>query len=175
MININGNLYSNIDSKNIVNLNFIVNSHNLCEEIHFENNVLFFWEDHFFRIMASLRRLRFNIPLSFNNEFLKNELIKTIKANKLEKKSGNIKFHFFSKINEDKINYLIFLNVSDSYSKLNFKHSINCDVFSEEFIKSGLFSNLSVTNINLRRIAHIYSIENGFDTCIMLNEKKKYS
>ena len=86
MINVNGNLFANIDSKNINDFTFIINNFNFSEEIHFENGLLFFWEDHFFRIMASLRRLRFTIPLSLNKEFLKNELIKTIKANKLEKK-----------------------------------------------------------------------------------------
>ncbi len=106
MININGNLYKNIDSNNINDFNFIINNFNFYEEIHFENELLFFWEDHFFRIMASLRRLRYKIPVSFNKEYLKNELIKTIKANKLEKKYGNIKFYFFSKPNENKIDYL---------------------------------------------------------------------
>ena len=78
MININGNLYKNIDSNNINDFTFIITNFNFYEEIHFENELLFFWEDHFFRIMASLRRLRYKIPVSFNKEFLKNELIKTI-------------------------------------------------------------------------------------------------
>jgi len=81
MININGNLISNLDSVDINNYSFIINNYTFYEEIHFENGLLFFWEDHFFRIMASLRRLRFKIPLCFNKNFLKNELIKTIKAN----------------------------------------------------------------------------------------------
>ena len=172
MININGNLYKNIDSNNINNLNFIINNYNFCEEIHFENNLLFFWENHFFRIMASLRRLRFTIPVNFKNDFLKGELIKTIKANNLEKNCCDIKFYFFSEPNDNKIDYLIYLNISESYSKIKSKTEINCDIYNEEFIKSGLLSNLSITNKTLRRIAHIYSIENGFNTCIILNEKK---
>ena len=172
MINVNGNLFTNIDSKNINDFTFIINNFNFCEEIHFENGLLFFWEDHFFRIMASLRRLRFIIPLSLNKEFLKNELIKTIKANKLEKKSGNIKFYFYSKPNNNKIDYLINLNLSKPYNKINSKHINSCDVYNEEFIKSGLLSNLSITNRTIRRIAHMYSIENGFDSCIILNDKK---
>ena len=39
---------------------------------------------------------------------------------------------------------------------------ISNDIYNEEFIKSGLLSNLSITNKTLRRIAHVYSIENGF-------------
>ena len=170
MINVNGNLLNKIDSKNIKDFTFIINNFNFCEEIHFENGSFFFWEDHFFRIMASLRKLRFDIPLYLNNEFLKNELIKTIKSNKLEKKSGNIKFYFYSKPNNNKIDYIIYLKFSEPY---NYNKNLStCDIYNEELIKSGLLSNLSVTNRTIRRIAHIYSIENGFDSCIILNDKK---
>jgi len=172
MINVNGNLFANIDSKNINDFSFIINNFNFSEEIHFENGLLFFWEDHFFRIMASLRRLRFTIPLSLNKEFLKNELIKTIKANKLEKKSGNIKFYFYSKPINNKIDYLINLNFSNPYNKIDSKYLNSCDIYNEELIKSGLLSNLSVANKTIRRIANIYSIDNGFDSCIILNDKK---
>ena len=172
MININGNLISNIDSVDINNYSFIINNYTFYEEIHFENGLLFFWEDHFFRIMATLRRLRFKIPLSFNKNFLKNELIKTIKAHKLEEKSGNIKFNFYSKLNQSKIDYLIYINFSKSYNIINAKDSNNCDIYNEEYIRSGLLSNLSVTNKTIRRIANLYSIENGYDSCIILNEKK---
>ena len=172
MININGNLYKNIDSNNINDFNFIINNFNFYEEIHFENELLFFWEDHFFRIMASLRRLRYKIPVSFNKEYLKNELIKTIKANKLEKKYGNIKFYFFSKPNENKIDYLINTSNSKLYINPDLKTKIICDIYNEEFISAGQLSNLSITNQTIRRIAHIYSIENGLNTCIMINDKK---
>ncbi len=40
MININGNLYINIDSNNINDFNFIINNFNFYEEIHFENELL---------------------------------------------------------------------------------------------------------------------------------------
>ena len=172
MINVNGNLYKNIDSNNINNFNFVINNYNFCEEIHYEKGFLFFWEDHFFRIMASLRRLRFNIPILFNKGFLKLEIIKTIKANKLEKKSGNIKFYFYSKPVNNKIDYLINLNFSNPYHKIDSKYLNSCDIYNEELIKSGLLSNLSVTNKTIRRIANIYSIDNGFDSCIILNDKK---
>ena len=175
MININGNLYKNIDSNNINDFTFIITNFNFYEEIHFENELLFFWEDHFFRIMASLRRLRYKIPVSFNKEFLKNELIKTIKANKLEKKYCNIKFYFFSKPNENKIDYLINISASKLYIDTDLKTKINCDIYNEEFIRSGPLSNLSITNQTIRRIADVYSTENGLNACIMINEKKKYS
>jgi len=172
MININGDLFTRIDSKNIKKNTFLINNYNFCEEIHFENGLLLFWEDHFFRIMASLRRLRFDTPLSFDKEFLKNELIKTIRANKLQEKSGNIKFYFYSELNDNKIDYIIYLNYSEPYNKIKSKDLSICDIYTEELIKAGLLSNLSITNRTIRRIASMFSVENGFDSCIILNDKK---
>jgi len=172
MINVNGNLFKEIDESNINNFNFVINNYNFCEEIHYEKGFLFFWEDHFFRIMASLRRLRFNIPVLFNKDFLKLEIIKTIKANKLEKQIGNIKFHFFSKPENNTIDYIIIVYSSNSYSNINTKLKINCDIYNEELIKSGSLSNFSITNKTLRRLAYIYSNDNGLNSCIILNDKK---
>ena len=65
-------------------------------------------------------------------------------------------------------------NISNSKSYLNpdLKTKIICDIYSEEFISAGQLSNLSITNQTIRRIAHIYSIENGLNTSIIINDKK---
>ena len=40
------------------------------ETIKVVNNKVIFWEDHYFRLMASMRMLRMKIPMSFTLEFL---------------------------------------------------------------------------------------------------------
>ncbi len=37
-----------------------------------------FWEDHYFRLMASMRMLRMKIPMEFTLEFLEQEILKTV-------------------------------------------------------------------------------------------------
>ena len=37
---------------------------------------IFFWEDHYFRLMASMRILRMEIPMNFTLEFLEEEVHK---------------------------------------------------------------------------------------------------
>jgi len=172
MININGNFFSNLDSLDIKKHIFIINNTNFCEEIHFENGLLFFWEYHFFRIMASLRRLRFEIPVSFNKDFLEKEVIRTINTNNLNKKSINVKFNFYSNLYKKNVDYIIYINESKSYDKIISTHSHLSDIYNEELINPGLLSNLSITNKVIREIANIYAIENGIDSCIILNNKK---
>ena len=50
------------------------------ETIKGVNGQLFFWEDHYFRLMASMRILRMDIPMHFSMEFLEEEIKKTIRA-----------------------------------------------------------------------------------------------
>ena len=42
----------------------------LFETVKVAQNTVVFWEDHYFRLMASMRMLRMNIPMSFTLEFL---------------------------------------------------------------------------------------------------------
>jgi branched-chain amino acid aminotransferase len=38
---------------------------------------IFFWEDHYFRLMASMRIMRMDIPMDFTMEFLEAQILKT--------------------------------------------------------------------------------------------------
>ena len=46
------------------------------ETIRYSGGKLFFWEDHYFRLMASMRILRMEIPMHFTLEDLQDELLK---------------------------------------------------------------------------------------------------
>ena len=50
-----------------------------CKVVH---GKILFWEDHYFRLMASMRIMRMEIPMSFTMEFLETEILKTLEANK---------------------------------------------------------------------------------------------
>ena len=42
---------------------------------------IYFWEDHYFRLMASMRILRMEIPMNFTQEYLEKQILATIEAN----------------------------------------------------------------------------------------------
>ena len=90
MINFNGNLQDN---------NTVITNNNrayaygdgLFETIKAVHGKLLFFEDHYFRLMASMRIMRMEIPMSFTLEFLQDEILKTIKANQLDTATCRVK------------------------------------------------------------------------------------
>ena len=57
----------------------------LFETMRASNGVIFFWEDHYLRLMASMRMLRMEIPMSFTLETLDDAIQKVLVANELDK------------------------------------------------------------------------------------------
>lgn len=144
------------------------------ETLKIVNSSIVFFEDHYFRLMASMRMLRMEIPQNFTLEYLENEIIKTADANNLGesvrvrltvyRKDGGL---YNPKSNE--IEYVI------ETSKLidNRKKDYKVELYKDFYIYSGLLSTLKTTNRILNVVASIFASENEFDTCLFLNEKKQ--
>ena len=144
----------------------------IFETILIEKGKLVFWEDHYFRLMASMRMLRMNIPMSFTLEFLELEILKTIKIKQdkiyrvrlsISRKDGGL---YLPETNE--VDYLI--EVKEYLHKT--KRIYKVDVFKDFFNYSGLLSTVKTNNRMLNTLASIYSNENNLDNCILLNERK---
>ena len=83
MINFNGTLLSQTDSRFTTENRGYKYGDALFETLKVVNGKIFFWEDHYFRLMASMRILRMEIPMSFTMEFIEAEILKTVEANGL--------------------------------------------------------------------------------------------
>src|SRR5690606_11792920 len=49
------------------------------ETIRISSRKILFWEGHYFRLMASMRILRMEIPMEFTMDYLEEQLLKTVK------------------------------------------------------------------------------------------------
>jgi len=49
------------------------------ETVKIVNNSILFFEDHYFRLMSSMRILRMEIPMNFTMEFLEQEILNVYK------------------------------------------------------------------------------------------------
>jgi len=173
MINFNGN----IESEN--KLNLPINNRafkfgdGLFETIKVEEGKIVFIEDHYFRLMASMRMLRMDISMKFTLEFFKQEILRTIEANKLT--NARVRFTVYRNgeglyLPEDyTTSYLIEVNQLSH----GLKKSYEIDLFKDYYINSGMLSTLKTNNKILNVIANIYADENGIDNCILMNEKKQ--
>ena len=81
MINFNGKIVSSSDAFFNHNNRGFKYGDALFETVRIVNGKLLFWEDHYFRLMSSMRILRMEIPMEFTMEFLEEAFLKTIAAN----------------------------------------------------------------------------------------------
>jgi len=173
MINLNGTVFDkSVEVFNSNNRAFKYGDA-LFETIKVENLKVYFVEDHYFRLMASMRMLRMEIPMNFTLEFFENELISIVKQNNLEK--ARVRFTVFRQGGgfynplTNKINYLI----EASQIKIVVKENYTVDLFKDYYIYSGMLSTIKTTNKITNVLASIYASDNDFDNCILVNEKKQ--
>ena len=169
MINCNGKLVSSlsdVDETIILNL---FKGFSIEEKLRFSKGNILLWETHYFRIIAALRRHRFNIPLEFTMEYLSNEILKTLNKNLPSNDDQLIHLKFIK--NDIGVFFIIIVDKIPSFS-LNSDDIYTVDLYKEEWIASGFFSNLSSTNLTIREISETYAEENGLEDCILLNDQK---
>ena len=78
MINFNGELVHEENIKLSIHNRGFKYGDGIFETIKIVNKKVVFWEDHYFRLMASMRMLRMKIPMEFTMEFLEQEILKTV-------------------------------------------------------------------------------------------------
>ncbi len=145
----------------------------IFETLKVSNRRVLFFEDHYFRLMASMRMLRMKIPMSFTLEFLEQEILKTVTEQEeatsyrvrltIYRKDGGL---YNPKTNE--IDYLIEATPNTYQTKSVYK----IDLYKDFYNYSGLLSTVKTNNRMVNTLASIYASENNFDNCILLNERK---
>ena len=173
MINFNGELLFKENIKLTTDNRGFKYGDGIFETIKVVHKKVIFWEDHYFRLMASMRMLRMKIPMEFTLEFLEKEILKTVAV--LEDGANfRVRLNVFRKDGglytpkTNAINYLI--EASESNDKT--KETYEIDVFKDFYNYSGLLSTIKTNNRMLNTLASIYANENDLDNCILVNERK---
>jgi len=144
----------------------------LFETIKVINLKVIFLEDHYFRLMASLRMLRMEIPMNFTLEFFQTEIEKTVEHLGLQ--NARVRVTVFREDGglylpkKNSVNYLI--EAENIVSSV--KSSYEIDIYKDFYVYSGLLSTIKSTNKLTNVLASIYASENKLDNCILLNENK---
>lgn len=152
----------------------------LYETLKVVNSKILFWEDHYFRLMASMRILRMEIPMTFTMEFLEQEILKTIQANNLNESAVKVRFNIDRGEggeyipNKKTINYSIETEKleGNSYAFFEASNSYTVDLFKDYFVAPGLLSTLNTNNKIINVLGSIFAQENELDNCFLLNTDK---
>lgn len=173
MINFNGELLFKENIKLTTDNRGFKYGDGIFETIKVVHEKVIFWEDHYFRLMASMRMLRMKIPMEFTLEFLEKEILKTVDVLE-DGASFRVRLNVFRKDGglytpkTNAINYLI----EASESNYKTKETYEIDVFKDFYNYSGLLSTIKTNNRMLNTLASIYANENDLDNCILVNERK---
>jgi branched-chain amino acid aminotransferase len=147
------------------------------ETVKILDNKVLFLEDHYFRLMASMRILRMEIPMHFTMEFFESELLKSAQNEDIAS-SARARMTIFRKDGgyylptTNNVEYII--TVSKIEAPLYFieKESYEVDIYKDFYISKQLLSTLKTTNKAINIAGSIYANENGLDNCILLNDEK---
>ncbi|NNC50326.1 MAG: aminotransferase class IV [Flaviramulus sp.] len=177
MINFNGTLLPENNVLSFQNRGYTYGDA-LFETIKTSYGKILFWEDHYFRLMASMRILRMEIPMNFTMEFLSDEIHKTLEANKFSKSSARVKLMvnrneggYYNPDTND-ISFIISVKpINEDFYILKTDY-YEVDLFKDYFISPGLLSTLKTNNKALNVIGSIYAKENNLHNCILLNTNK---
>jgi len=178
MININGHLTSSSEASLSVLNRGLAYGDALFESIKSLNGKILFWEDHYFRLMSSMRILRMEIPMKFTPEFLESQIIELLSFNVSNSNSFRVKLTVFRKYGgfytpeTNDINYFIIADPleSDLYPLNSSEYKI--ELFKDFYVNPGLLSTLKTNNKVLNVLGSIYAKDNQYDNCLLLNLNK---
>ena len=175
MINFNGIITD--QSNQIKHNRAFLYGDSVFETLRIIDNKIVFWEDHYFRLMSSMRIIRLNIPDDYTPDYLEENILK---LHRLVSKNGHSKVRInvyrFSKGKYMPIeNNVSFIISCDSI--INSKYLINSgdyivDLFKDYYLDNQLISSIKTNNKIINVVASIYAKENGFNNCILLNNDK---
>ncbi len=178
MINVNGGLVGNEEASLSISNRGFAYGDAVFETIRAVNGKLMFWEEHYFRLMASMRIMRMEIPTTFSPEFLEKEILKLLRENELFDSPARLRFsvyrkeggYYSPKTNE--IGYVISAEALQSPFYLLNEDFYEVELFKDHYVNSGLLSTLKTNNKAVNVLGSIFARENGYDNCLLLNEQK---
>lgn len=178
MINLNGDLVEDQNAKLSVFNRGLAYGDSVFETIRVINGQVMFWEDHYFRLMASMRIMRMEIPASFSPEFLEEKMGELVEANDLKNSPARIRFTVYRKEGgyytpaSREIDYIITVApLKDAFYLLN-EEDYEIELFKDHYITSGLLATIKSNNRAVNVLGSIYASENDYKNCLLLNEKK---
>ncbi len=148
------------------------------ETIRYSQKHLHFFEDHYFRLMASMRVFRMNIPMTFTPEFLEQECLRVIEAQSEMAPAWRIRLTvyrndggaYLPKTRD--VQYLVEAKPLQ-HDQYQAAADYKVELFNDYYLQKSMLSNLKSNNKALQVIGSIFMEEQGFDNGILVNDEKE--
>ena len=176
MVNCNGNIQENsailIDS----NRGFLFGD-SVFETIKVLDSKVLFLEDHYFRLMASMRICRMEIPMNFTMEYFEEQILNLI-ATFSDSNSYRVRFSVYRDSDgfylpkTRNVQFIVAASSLNSDLYAIGKESYEVELYKDFYVSKQLLSTLKTNNKMLQITGSIFADENGYDNCLVLNDEK---
>ena len=149
----------------------------IFETVKVVDNKVLFAEDHYFRLMASMRICRMEIPMNFTLEFFEEQILSLTNALSISESAKarmtvfrNSEGLYLPKTND--IEFLITAEKLDSkeYTVSNSYYEV--ELYKDFHVSKHLLSTLKTTNKMINVTGSIFAKENDYHNCVLLNDEK---
>lgn len=176
MINFNGIIVSQDANIMTQNRAFLYGD-GVFETVKILNNKILFLEDHYFRLMSSMRVVRMEIPMNFTIEYLEEQILSLIAKNAFSESFRaritvyrNDGGYYLPQNNA--VSFIIHAVALQSTIYSIDKKEYEVDLYKDFYIAKQLLSSIKTTNKIINITGSIFANENGLDNCLMLNDSK---
>ena len=176
MINFNGSIQAQ-DTNVLTQNRAFLYSDAVFETVKIVNSKILFLEDHYFRLMSSMRIIRMEIPMNFTMEYFEEQILALVKCKKMETSARaritvyrNDGGYYLPKINT--VSFLINAESLDNVKYVINEEDYVVDLYTDFYVTRQLLSSIKTTNKIINITASIYADENGLDNCLLLNDGK---
>lgn len=142
-------------------------------------STIFFWEDHYFRLMASMRILRMPIPMHFTPEYLQEKVLELIEENDFKDTPFSVKLLVWRDAegkytpHNAKVGFFVTVDKLDTPLYVYNEEEYEVSLFRDHYVQAGMLSNLKTNNRLVNILGSIYAKENEFANCLLLNSEKQ--
>ena len=176
MINFNGVIQDSDLQLTVSNRSFLYGD-GVFETLKIVNNKILFFEDHYFRVMASMRIVRMEIPMSFTMEYLEEQILKLVEVLAIQD-SARVRFTVFRNDGgfylptDNSISFVIQATKLESIKYKITKTQFEVDLYKDFMVPRQLLSTLKTANKITHVTASIFAKENQLDSSLLINETK---
>ena len=176
MINFNGVIQESDLQLTVSNRSFLYGD-GVFETLKIVNNKILFFEDHYFRLMASMRIVRMQIPMSFTMEYLEEQILKLVEVAAIQD-AARVRFTVFRNEGgfylptDNSISFVIQAMKLENIKYKILKTQFEVDLYKDFIVPKQLLSTLKTANKITHVTASIFAKENQLDSALLINESK---
>jgi branched-chain amino acid aminotransferase len=176
MINFNGTIQPS-DANLLVNNRAFLYGDGVFETLKILDNKVLFLEEHYFRLMSSMRVVRMEIPMYFTLEYFEEQLLLLAHAKSISA-SARVRITVYRNQGgyylpiQNEVSFLI--DAVALVHSLYFFESLSyeVDLYKDFYVTKQLLSSIKTTNKLINITGSIFAKENGLDNCLLLNDSK---